>query len=117
MGRVGHGHVRREGTDLCGSVYDPRGYSVIWSEAELEFWELVVLSRRSRMKGCGIVADGCCREPQDRYLAKDMERGGRERELYAQAPLGLRCALCRGGLGGSVGGGRSTPRALPASSR
>lgn len=76
MGRVGHGHVGREETDLCGSVYDPRGYSVVWTEAELEVWKLVVLSRRSRMNGCGIVADGCRREPQDGYLGKDMGRGG-----------------------------------------
>jgi hypothetical protein len=62
--------------DLCGSVYDSRGYSVIWTEAELEFWELVVLARGSRMEGCGIVADGCGGEPQDGYLTNGVARAG-----------------------------------------
>lgn len=103
--------------DLCGSVYDPRGYSIVWSEAELEFWELVVLPRGSRMEGCGIVADGCGGEPQDGYLGKGVEEREREGELYGRARLGLRRALCRGGSGGSAGGGRSMLCAFPASSR
>lgn len=58
-GGVGQGE-----TDLCGSVDDAGGDFVIWGEAELEFGELVVLSRWRGVDRGWIVADGCGREPE-----------------------------------------------------
>ena len=101
-GRRGRGG----GTDLGCPVYDPGGNFVIWGEAELELWELVVLAGGRCVEGGGIVADGCGGEPED----GDLERvsGGGAGTGHAQGGRGWRCAWCRGLSGGS--GGRVRPR-------